>query len=346
MTPRHVPRAPNEARYLGRLHLLISLRGTRDFGTALSGIAALAKEASADLGPDHPVTLEIEVRHQQALATDDQSPATSALALGALHDRCEEALPLLHPVVRSVRATWAQYIRKSGDVDQGVELYRRELDLRLRAYGSDAYATCLARLNLAVALRDRGRPDDLTESAGLGEEEIAIRLRAFGEDHAFTWVAQASLLTLRLDHAEQLVPDEGDWVARDLVTGASDTRLRRQGRFGRHHELTLRSARSEARVMILIGRVEQAVWTLWSVQSGEVMRGGGGHRGTTSYHLARALARTGDPADRELAERQAHSAHEQLLRHRGAQHRYTTMAAKLAEDLARSRSRHPNSDAS
>jgi hypothetical protein len=334
MTPPAATPSPAQAR-LKAASIVLKRSAVEKGDLAISALEELARRTAKELGQDDPVTLEIRLRLEESVALT--RPAQDSIeAFRHLQARCESSLGDAHPVAVSARSDHALYLRKAGKVDEGIELYRDELVKQVESFGEKAYPTCLSRLNLAVALRDRGTNSDSAEAEMLIDQEVRIRKEEFGEEHAFTWVAYNSKANLLLDLAERSTdPETVMALARKAYELADMVARRRRARLGSRHPSTLRAWRAEARALIQLGESERAAWLLWRIHSVESATFQA-DPGQTEYLLAQALAASGSDDDLAQAITHARNALE-ILSDRLGDWSFRTKAARALLESVSSR---------
>ncbi|MBL7497451.1 hypothetical protein I6A81_14540, partial [Frankia sp. CN7] len=205
------PGAPddNEGELTGRLRGRIQTMLTYADATAdPRPLVGLLREVTAAVGPASPLALLVEYRVEE-LRSRARSVADSAAVWDALHARAEAALEPRDTTLMSIKALHARYTRLSSgpaDRDEAVATYEVEWRRRLAILGAQAHRTSTAHANLAVALRDRGRQDDLRRACRIARAELALRRTVWGADHAFTWIARVILAQTLLRIVERFAP--------------------------------------------------------------------------------------------------------------------------------------------
>jgi hypothetical protein len=154
---------------------------------SMAGLAKLCDEAAERLGADHEVVLAGE--HALETRRDAvRTPIESGPVWARLGERAAVSLPPDSPVAKAIRARCRRQLLccgRRGDLDAVIELCRRESDPD-------------ARLDLALALRDRARFDgsteDLPDALTMAEAEVRRR----GDDHVAVAVAHRVEAEVRL----------------------------------------------------------------------------------------------------------------------------------------------------
>jgi hypothetical protein len=325
----------DEARLVARQVAISQYAARQELAAGARLLADLFEQARGRLGAENPVTLRIEVRLLEARARTGQA-TQMAEEFSQFAQRCGKVLGRSHEVALRARMNAAQWQRKSGAVDRGIASYRQEVRLREAALGEEAMPTCLARLNLAVALLDRRGPRDVVDALELAEREVDGRTDnpRIGPEHAFTWVAVAVRVNALLAMAEDETDDDARRrLALQAEKAAADLAARRRRRLGPRADLTLRAFRARARALILLDECERAVWLLRRVQAGE-RAGSPLDPGRTDYLLARALSRTGRRDDLPVARELAARALVKLSEHTNPASVNARQAAALVAELA------------
>ncbi|SNQ46354.1 conserved hypothetical protein [Frankia canadensis] len=195
----------------------------------------------------------------------------SARAWLALHDHGVRAFGPTDDAVTRAHSFAIRYTRLRGgpaELDDGVSRYERQLQERRSRFGLHDQRTHITRTNLAVALRDRGSPDDFARARRILTEEIHDRTADFGPDDPVTWSALVIMAQTMLCQAES--PPTGAVVRQALCEKALDILqpiLRaRQRRFG-PSEVTLQATLVAAHAELLLSRVEPAAVRIRYVQA-------------------------------------------------------------------------------
>ena len=326
----------DQARLIGRLVATSQYRSGQDVRGGITMLQHLHAQAARQLGPDDPVTLRLQLRALEA-NVGSMSANEAAEAFEKLAGRCKPAGRDTDRVRAGARMLAAQWQRKAGRVDRGIASYRQELKSREGKLGSESHRTCIARINLSVALTERGDSEDLVEALALTDLEVDLRVQPdrYGPDHAFTWVAMAAKANALLALAERSEDtQERHGLAELAAEITAELVLVRQRRFGRRSESTLRSVRARSRALILLDRNEEASWLLRRVRAVEQAEAAL-DPGRTSYYLAVALSRTGRAGDRDAARGFAEVALREIVEHTNSESRDARLAADLVSKLVK-----------
>lgn len=174
------PRDDEERRLSARLQTLIG-------AGSLSGLASLREEAAGRLGTGHEVVLAVE--HALELRRDcGRTPMESLPIWLELRERSATSLPPDSGTAVAIRARCRRQLLgcgRPGDLDELVELCRRETDPD-------------ARIDLALALRDRARFDDSTEDLPGALAVAAEEVRRRGADHVAVTAARRAQIEVLL----------------------------------------------------------------------------------------------------------------------------------------------------
>ncbi|TDO48244.1 hypothetical protein EV651_12310 [Kribbella sp. VKM Ac-2571] len=222
--------------------------------------------------------------------------AVTAKKMSELLATCENALGHEAYLTRRCSMVRAQFTRKAGDPN-GIQLYEDELALRKNSDGPDAWRTRLARMNLAVALRESGEYNNLNRADQIAEKELAERSVEYGPEHPRTIVAMANkaLILLSLVEAGSKTAD-----AEKALELASEVVRVRQTVLGPLHDSTLSGQMIRAQALIALKRCDEAVWLLYGVLADQAAAGAK-DPGRAEELLARALAGTELRSDLEEA---------------------------------------------
>lgn len=278
-------------------------------------------------GGDSDVALEAEfiLLANEAFREDSRKVYAQARRLQA---RCEASAPD-HPMVPRLRMLIAQSARRAGFED-AIEQYRAELAERELAFGVDAQSTNRARLNLAVALRDSGPDDALTEARALIDRELKDRTVRYGPDNPFTLVALMAKAALLLDVAERWNTTTDAEQALDIASRAA---AQREELYGSTHHLTIKARQAVGRALIALRRFDDAVWWLFNLHADEDTSAVH-DPGVTAELLANALAGTGSGDDRVQARALAEQAVHAYQNKYGLSGRPTQRASQLLVALS------------
>jgi hypothetical protein len=206
--------------------------------------------------------------------------------------RAERALRPADTTLMSIRSYHAQHVRRLGghdDLDVGVDLYDREWRLRREHLGEDDYRTRITRANLAVALRDRGRGDDLARGLEMLWSEVRHRSGRYGENDPFTWMACSALARTLVRFAEECGdPAAAESYARQALETAESVVKGRGSRLGRNDAATLRAHLAHAEAQLLVGPREEAIREIRFVRAAARRTGAHLDPGWSEFLLAKA----------------------------------------------------------
>ncbi|MEV6417307.1 hypothetical protein [Kribbella sp. NPDC051718] len=288
------PFTPAEEALLARLEVLRVVLPV-DPAAAMPELRAICSTAGRQFGDTALVTLEAKymVIYHEAKNHD---AATTAARFAELAATCERCLGPEAYLTRRSSLVRAQFVRKSGD-PEGISLYEEELAHRERVDGPSAWLSRLARLNLAVALRDRGELNDLNRADQIVERELTERAAEYGEEHPRTIVALANkaLLLLALVDGGHVGGD-----AEQALQLATDVVRVRETVLGPLHESTLNGQMIRAHALIALQRCDEATWILLRVLADQAAAGAS-DPGRAEELLGRALAGTHRRSDLEQA---------------------------------------------
>ncbi|MFT4215969.1 MAG: hypothetical protein QM619_02130 [Micropruina sp.] len=298
----------------------IRVRGQR----VLAEFSRLYRDAVAELGPDHAISLGAE----KGLILEQRNKDGSALTARRLADlasRCSAVLGEDEPITRAASAEAVRFSRYAGNTMWRQDYERLIVEAEVR-YGVDSRLASIKRSNLSVALNEWGQSEaDREEAYRIAVREWQWRLDTYGPDSPFPYVAAANALSAALRALQYGKPLMDNRKLQDQALNVYEQRLRL---LGREHEqtqnlfVTLHSVRSE------LGH-NDARWQLLSVVGNE-------HEGRVTtgmpeslpLALSRAFALAGDL---ESAKTWMDTVREILERNHGADAPRTTGAIAFLE---------------
>ncbi len=272
------------------------------------------------LGPDHPRVASALVE----LATDIQ-----------MQGRLDEAEPLLkrtleirermlrpdHPELADTFAALAWLSFSRGQLASAIEYERRGRDIYSAALGARHPTTALMNSNLGRFQRDAGDYDAAERSLG---DALAVRLETFGPEHTEVAITRVHLGTLRrLQGKLSLAETEYRQALAILEKKLPDDLPRIAEVRAGIGAVLVSSGRTDEALPLL----QQASETLDSRVSGDDFRKAEAH-----LWFGMGLTRQGRPNE---ARPHLESAHEMLMRVRGAENRWTQLAAQEVAKLSR-----------
>lgn len=279
----------------------------------------LAKNATAQLGPEAEATLNCE-RFKLLVLSRRQDLTTTAQEAADLIARCAAALGEAHEITLAVGWLRARCLRLIGD-PTGIDEYRRLLDTWLEKPDPPARQVRMARLNLAVALRDQGDPTSLIEGFEIAKDEWDQRKKQYGESHSVTLIAQSAYVSSCLALWKKKHKVESLERLEKLATQLFNERVKA---FGRLHRRSVAARIVLADVLVCRGHANDAVWMLHSCRAEQAQVGSDSPE-LLYVVLANALLSTDrakDVADAETIAQQALTV---------AENRYGPQALRVTE---------------
>lgn len=251
----------------------------------------LAKSAAAQLGTEAEATLNCE-RFKLLMLSREQDLMTTAQEAGELIARCAAALGDTHEITLAVGWLRARCLRLTGD-PTGIGEYRRLLATWLEKPDPPDRQVRMARLNLAVALREQGDLESLTEAVEIAQDEWQHRKDQYGASHSVTLIALSAYVSscLAMWKAGQRVESLERLEA--LATRLFQERLKA---FGRQHRRSVAARILLADILVCRGRANDAVWMLYSCRA-EQTQVGSDTPEVLYVVLAEALLHTDRPKD-------------------------------------------------
>ena len=287
----------------------------------------LFEQANAEFGPDAEITLECE-KTAISLAANYQRVTDSRDQLADLRARCTTALGATSILTQNVVQLHATYTGLC-DREAGIEASRAALAAEADTHGQHARRTRIARLNLAIALRDSLDPDRLDEAIRLTQTEWQERLIEYGPDNEFVWNANEAYLRACVTGHLMKRPyeslDQLERLSKEVLT-------KRISQLGDKHQRTITSKTTYAQILTLQGRHDKAIWMLLALQA-ETAMVPSRVQDRLPEVLARALAQTGDPDDHAQALKIAGKCLEQVEAKYGPSNPRTDQLQRLVNDL-------------
>lgn len=231
----------------------------------------------------------------EALRSRSRAVAASVRVWEDLTRRAANTLAGDDPTLLSIRSLYAQYVRRRGepgDLERGVRMYHEEWARRLDLLGEDDSRTGVAHANYALALRERGGADDLATALKLLKTEALRRIERYGAAHPFTWKAQVVLAQTQVRAAEGSPEPVGrKQFAEEAAATAKALLDSRRRRYGFSDRSTLNAHLVHAQALLVLGRTDEAVPEIRTVQQAGRRRPGTGlDPGWAELLLARSLA--------------------------------------------------------
>lgn len=252
----------------------------------------LARNAAAQLGADDEVTLDCERFKLVMLSRGEQDLTTTAQEAGELIARCTAVLGESHEITLAVSWLRARCLRLTGD-PTGIGEYRRILSAWQEKRDLPSRQVHMARLNLAVALREQGDLGSLSEAVVIAKDEWQRRKEQYGESHSVTLIALSAYVSSCLAVWKAGRPVESLERLEVLATRLFHERLKT---FGRQHRRSVAARILLADILVARGRANDAVWMLYSCRA-EQAQVGSDTPEVLYVVLAEALLHTDRPKD-------------------------------------------------
>ncbi|MGI5243271.1 hypothetical protein [Dactylosporangium sp. CA-139066] len=227
----------------------------------LTPLESLVTKAKRHLGPTDYLTFRIECGLEE-VRSRRRAAAASADAWDDLYLRASAHLNRLDRVLMRIESFHAQYTRRRGDIEGGIQLYRDALAKRSEALGENTYDTHMTRGNLAFALLDSGEPAYLDEALAILEAEVSYRTTEYGPESEFACRAAGNLgraLVRRYErdvHDGVAEPDTGS-LHRALAIATEQISIRDR-RNGRTDAFTSNAHLLRAHALLLLDRRDDA----------------------------------------------------------------------------------------
>lgn len=163
----------NETGFLGRLRAIQSLNNVVSVaGAATSLLADITERPATRLPVDDPVRIEVCIGLVELLA-GVRSPEQTAQDATDLYGQAKDVLGERHQATQKALGAKTRYRRRAGFEDHldAIENYRRVILERQQLLGPKHRKSSMARLNLAIALRDSTDITEITEAINIAYGE-------------------------------------------------------------------------------------------------------------------------------------------------------------------------------
>lgn len=161
----------------------------------------------------------------------------------------------------------ALYARRVGKYNYSISVSREQVRI-LKEFKPESYSLSVARINLAVALFNKGLDAYLDEAEDITRSELEFRTRMWGEESRPVWIAQITLSNIILTRIELGLSDSSKVLpqAEDAMRMSYSVLSGRKKVFGINFAGTVRASRTYARALLALREYDKALWILRDIE--------------------------------------------------------------------------------